>query len=78
MKVLNELSKEELIIEVKKRNNFFIVSCFFIAIMTCSGIFLFTQQGFGVFTILPVAFLPLLILSSKNKNEAKKELQSRE
>ena len=76
-KPLNEFSKEELITEVKKRNDFFIVSCVFIGLMTFSAIFLFTQQGFGFFTILPVAFLPLLIISVKNKNEAKKELSSR-
>ena len=76
-KPLNEFSKEELIAEVSKRNKFFIVSCFCVILMIVSGVFLFTQQGFGFFTILPLAFLPLLILSSKNKNEAKKELESR-
>ena len=47
----------------------------FLAVMVSTGIFLTVQQGFGVFTTIPVAFVPILI--RKSVSDAQKELESR-
>lgn len=76
-KILSELSKEQLLIEIKSRKNVFYIYCFFVSIMVCSGIFLTIKKGFGVFSYLPIAFLPILIMVRKNYTDSKKELQLR-
>lgn len=35
-------------------------------VMISAGVYLAIKQGFGVFTILPVAFLPILLTNIKN------------
>ncbi len=76
-KELSDFSKQELQAEIKKRRFFFGVFIGMLITMFCTGIYLTVKQGFGVFTILPVAFLPLLMLIRKSALDAKKELESR-
>lgn len=48
------------------------------AIMLFSGIFFMIKMKSPVFTILPVAFLPLIIVFSKQIKSIKEELEKRE
>lgn len=41
------------------------------------GIYLTTQQGFNVFTIVPLAFLPILIINITNIKKMKEEISKR-
>jgi len=47
-------------------------------IMTFIGVFLSIRQGFRVFSVLPVAFLPLFIININNIKKIKEEIKSRE
>lgn len=47
-------------------------------IMTFAGVFLSIRQGFSVFSVLPVAFLPLLVININSIKKIKEEIQSRE
>ncbi len=76
-KELSQFSKEELQAEIKKRRFFFGVFIGMLLTMFSVGIYLTTKQGFGIFSILPVAFLPMLMLIRKSTLDAKKELESR-
>ncbi len=76
-KLLSELSKEELIIEVKSRKNYFTVMLFMVTIMLGCAIVLLYMKGFGVFTMLPIVFIAILLNLRNNHIEAKKELESR-
>ncbi|MCP9745513.1 hypothetical protein [Lacihabitans sp. CS3-21] len=46
--------------------------------MVLAGIYLFTKQGFSVFTILPVAFLPILMTNIKNVKKIREMITERE
>ena len=48
-----------------------------IFIQLVSGIYLVTQQGFNVFIILPLVFIPLLIVNIANVKKIKDEIASR-
>lgn len=48
-----------------------------ILIQLASGIYLVTQQGFNVFIILPLVFIPLLIVNIANVKKIKDEIASR-
>lgn len=74
---LKELSKSGVEIELKKRKQLFLLFAALLGVIVLCGIFLTIQQGFGVFTTVPVAFVPLLMLIKKNVNEAKNELELR-
>lgn len=76
-KPLNDLTTADLVIEVKKRQQLVLFFATMLTIIVLSGIFLTIKQGFGVFTTVPIAFVPILILIRKNATEAKKELESR-
>lgn len=47
-------------------------------VMTFVGVFLSIRQGFSVFSVLPVAFLPLLVININSIKKIKEEIQSRE
>jgi Mn2+/Fe2+ NRAMP family transporter len=76
-KALSEFSREELQSEVKKRSAFFTVFVFMVFLMVGTAIYLTIKSGYGVFTILPVAFVPLVLMIKKTLADAKKELASR-
>lgn len=46
--------------------------------MVLAGIYLFNKQGFSVFTILPVAFLPILMTNIKNVKKIREMIAERE
>lgn len=48
-----------------------------ILIQLASGIYLVTRQGFNVFIILPLVFIPLLIVNIANVKKIKDEIASR-
>ena len=47
-------------------------------VMVLAGIYLAFKQGFSVFTILPVAFLPLLLTNIKNLKKIREMIIERE
>ena len=65
-KELSEFSREELVLEVKKRQQFVGFFTGMVIAMVFCGIYLTVKQGFGVFTILPLTFIPILILMRKS------------
>lgn len=46
--------------------------------MVLAGIYLYIKQGFSVFTILPVAFLPILLTNTKNVKKIREMITERE
>lgn len=75
---LSKLSVEELKSKVKTLKNSTILMLSAMAIMLFSGIFFMIKMKSPVFTILPVAFLPLIIVFSKQIKSIKEELEKRE
>lgn len=49
-----------------------------IIVMVLAGIYLAIKQGFSVFTILPVAFLPILMTNIKNVKKIREMIAERE
>lgn len=49
-----------------------------ILVQLAAGIYLTVQKGFGVFTILPVCFLPILIINYSSIKKIRDEINSRE
>ena len=47
-------------------------------VVVLAGIYVFTKQGFSVFTILPVAFLPILMTNIKNVKKIREMIAERE
>jgi len=48
-----------------------------VILMIGAGLYLTTKQGFNAFTILPIAFLPMLMMSFKQLKAIKAELAKR-
>jgi Na+-transporting methylmalonyl-CoA/oxaloacetate decarboxylase beta subunit len=74
---LSELSLDELekkLKTLKIANSFFIVS---IVLQFFSGIYLTINKGFSPFLVLPVAFLPLLIININSIKNIKAEIVKR-
>lgn len=74
---LTQLTNEELQLEAKKQKSAFNAFKFIIGLLVGVSIYLTIKSGFGVFTILPVAFAPLLFAMKARLNEIKKEMESR-
>ena len=49
-----------------------------IIVQTIVGVFLLFTDGFSVFTIMPVVFIPILIISFKNLKMIKDQIASRD
>lgn len=45
--------------------------------MTAAGIIVTIRKGAGIFTFLPIVFLPIFLSIYRGYNEVKKEIQSR-
>jgi hypothetical protein len=74
---LSELSLEELE-KIAKMNKFSsIILIIAIGIQFLVGVFLTFRNGFNVFIILPMAFLPLIIVNFTNLNKIKDEIAKR-
>jgi hypothetical protein len=69
---------EQLIAEEKKINIAFRVLAGVLILQVCIGVFLaFQKRGFSVFTVLPVAFLPILIMNKKSLEAIRAEIATR-
>jgi hypothetical protein len=75
---LTKLTVDELKAKQKTLKTSSILILIAMAIMLFSGIFFMIKMKSAVFTILPVAFLPLVIVFSKQLKSIKEELQKRE
>ncbi|WP_146740318.1 hypothetical protein [Flavobacterium lacus] len=75
---LTQLTVNELKAKQKTLKTSSILILIAMAIMLISGIFFMLKMKSPVFTILPVAFLPLVIVFSKQLKSIKEELQKRE
>ena len=74
---LTELSIAELNKREKTATTMTWLMGIIIFIQLASGIYLTTIQGFNVFIILPLVFIPLLIVNIANVKKIKDELASR-
>jgi hypothetical protein len=75
---LSQLPLEELEKRAKTAKIAIAVMGVSILFMLLSGIFLTIKQGFNAFTILPVAFLPLLIVNTTSLKNIKTEIAKRQ
>lgn len=75
---LTKLTVDELKTKEKILKTSSIIILIAMAIMLFSGIFFMVKMKSPVFTILPVAFLPLVIVFSKQIKSIKEEIQKRE
>lgn len=75
---LSNLTSEELKAKEKMLKTSTILILVSIAIMLICGIVFITKMRSPIFTILPIAFLPLIITLSKQSKNIKEELQKRE
>jgi hypothetical protein len=76
-KPLTELTTEELKTKESQLKKVAIVMGVFIALMVLSGVYLTIKQGFGVFTVMPIAFLAILIGNISSLRKVQKEIASR-
>lgn len=74
---LTTLTKEEL--EKRAKSTKFVTSILLgsIIIQFAAGVYLTILKGFNVFLIIPVAFLPLIILNFNNLKKIKEEIAKR-
>lgn len=77
-KDLSKLTTNQLKTKEKTLKSYTIIILVAVAIMLISGIFFIKKMGSPVFTILPIAFLPLVITLSKQSKNIKEEIQKRE
>jgi len=74
---LSKMSLEELQKQEKSLKIATPILAVLLSVMFVSGIFLTSRQGFSAFSVLPVAFLPLLIVNATNLKKVKAEIASR-
>ncbi len=74
---LSTLTVEELEKRVKTTKIASIMLAVIIAIQFGIGIFLTLSKGFNVFTVIPLAFLPMLIVNFTNIKKIKAEIAKR-
>jgi len=74
---LSEFTKEQLIKRVKTANSMTGLLIGIIIIQFAAGIYLTIQQGFSVFIIIPIAFIPLVIANIINLKKIKEEIARR-
>ncbi len=74
---LSELSIEELEKKAKISKMATGALLGILLVQLAAGIYLTTLQGFNIFVILPVAFLPILIANMVNLKKIKQEITTR-
>jgi hypothetical protein len=70
---LEELKQRE---KTQKTATGIFIGC--VMVMVLAGIFITFKNGFGVFSIMPVAFLPLMIINIKNLKEIRSAIAQKE
>ncbi len=73
----SQLSMEELTKREKTAKTATIVLGVILALQFLIGLFLTFKQGFSVFTILPITFLPILIINLSTIKKIREEINSR-
>jgi len=76
-KQFSEIPEDELKKREKEMTLAVILLSITVTIMLTSAIFVFIKKGFTTTTILPFAFLPLVIINFLNLKKIKAELASR-
>jgi hypothetical protein len=74
---LSKLSLEELLKQEKTAKISYAFLLGTIIIQLAAGIFLTIKQGFSVFIILPIAFVPILIVNNTNLKKIRAEINLR-
>ena len=74
---LTKMSIEELNIKLKRTKTSAGLLAGVIAVQFIAGISLTIMQGFNVFTIIPIAFLPILLISFTSIKKIKAEIERR-
>ncbi len=74
---LSELTTEQLYKRLKTAKTVTTLLAGLIFLQFAIGIYLTTQQGFNVFTIVPLAFLPILIVNFSTIKTIKDEIAKR-
>jgi hypothetical protein len=74
---LSELSQEELLKKVKTGKIAISALGGLLIVLVAATVYLTYLQGFSVFTVLPVAFLPLFIINVSNLKKIQAEIASR-
>lgn len=73
----SQLTIEELAKKEKTAKTATIALAVIILLQFLIGLYLTFKQGFGVFTILPITFLPILILNYSMIKKIREEINSR-
>lgn len=76
-KQISEMTTEKLNRNLKLMRVAIAVISASIGVMIVSAVVSYQQKGFSVFTILPLMFLPILMMNIANMRKIKTELQSR-
>ena len=74
---LTKLSIEELNIKLKRTKTSAGLLAGVIAVQFIAGISLTLMQGFNIFTIIPIAFLPIVLISLTTIKKIKAEIDRR-
>jgi len=75
---LLKLSLEELKKREKTTKTSTVLLLGMIIVQIAVGVFLTFKQKFSVFTILPIAFFPILVVNNTNLKKIRTEINSRE
>ncbi len=75
---LAALTKEQLISRAKMAKFTVIFMGVCVLMMLGSGVYITIQRGFSIFLLIPIAFMPLMLLNVTNYKRIKKELSSRQ
>jgi hypothetical protein len=74
---LSEISQEELLKKAKALKAATTILGGMLVILAAASVYLTFLQGFSVFTALPIAFLPMLIINVSNLKKIQTEISSR-
>jgi len=74
---LSEVSQQELLNKAKALKAAITVLGGMLVILAAASVYLTYLQGFSVFSVLPVAFLPMLIINLSNLKKIQAEIASR-
>lgn len=74
---LSDLSNDEILRKLKSSKAIYIAFFSLFIIMLICGLYITATKGFGVFTILPITFIPLLIANIMSYGKIKQQAKSR-
>ncbi len=74
---LSDLSNEELMKKLKVAKTIYVVFFAVFIIMLATCLYLTYSQGFSVFTMLPICFIPIMIANIMSYGKVREEARSR-